>query len=100
MKKQTAFLLLLCAIFYRGAQLSLSDIQGYGTWAQSEGANFLSDPVKYCTAVYEHLDKTGGLQWIVFALCAKGCSVYFKKKRISRAAKLQRLEAEQAAKSK
>lgn len=100
MKTQTAILLVLCATFYRLAQLSSEDFQENAAWTTSQATTFIADPIAYCTAVYEHLDKTGALQWIVFALCAKGCSWYFKRKRVSRAAKLARFEAELAEKSK
>ena len=94
MKTQTALLLVLCASCYRLAQWSAEDFQGFASWSQSEIATFASDPIAYGTTVYAHLEQTGSLKWLVFALCAKGCSWYFKKKRISRAATAARLEEE------
>lgn len=94
MKTQTALLLVLCVTFYRLAQLSLEDLSGYAVWFQSQAVSFASDPIAYLAGVYEILDKTGGLQWIVLAIAAKGLSWYFKRKRLARAAAQARVEAE------
>ena len=96
MKTQTAVLFVVCYAFYRAATLSSSDLTGYAAGAKQSALDFLADPVKEGTAVFEHFEKTGAVKWIVFALAAKGLSYYFQKKRVIRATKIERLEAEAA----
>mmetsp|Transcript_14419 Transcript_14419/g.34751 ORF Transcript_14419/g.34751 Transcript_14419/m.34751 type:complete len:104 (-) Transcript_14419:893-1204(-) len=96
MKTQTALLFVVCYGFYRAASLSSSDLQGFSTSAQQLARDFAADPVKEGTAYYVHLEKTGAIRWLCFALAAKGISYYFQKKRASKDRKAARLEAEAA----
>jgi|AntAceMinimDraft_11_1070367.scaffolds.fasta_scaffold78166_2 hypothetical protein len=62
MKLASAVLLLVCAISYKLAQLSLEDLHGYAAFCRSQASSLVSDPIGYCEGVYEILDKTGGLR--------------------------------------
>ena len=96
MNLRTALLLLLCGFFYKAAQYSSADLLSLATHAQSEALLFLADPVARITVLTAVLEQTGALRWIVLAVAAKGLSWYFRKQQLSRLAKKQRLEAEQA----
>ena len=84
MRKETAFLLVICYVAFHLSQLSLEDLVAHLESGKQIVAGVLADPIGKGQEYYDRLVQTGASKFLAFAAASKLISWHFKRSATSR----------------